>query len=36
VRFATELPSEGRYLLYLQFKHGGRVRTAEFTQEVAR
>jgi len=36
VRFMTELPSEGRYFLYLQFKHGGRVHTAEFTQEVAR
>jgi hypothetical protein len=36
VSFMTELPSEGRYRLYLQFKHGGRVHTAEFTQEVAR
>jgi hypothetical protein len=36
VRFMTEFPSEGRYRLYLQFKHEGRVRTAEFTQEVAR
>ena len=32
----TEFPSEGRYRLYLQFKHEGRVHTAEFTQEVAR
>jgi hypothetical protein len=36
VSFMTELPSEGRYRLYLQFKHAGRVHTAEFTQEVAR
>jgi hypothetical protein len=36
VGFMTEFPSEGRYRLYLQFKHDGRVHTAEFTQEVAR
>ena len=36
VRFMTEFPSEGRYRLYLQFKHEGRVHTAEFTQEVTR
>ena len=36
VGFMTEFPSEGRYRLYLQFKHEGRVHTAEFTQEVAR
>jgi hypothetical protein len=36
VSFATEFPTEGRYRLYLQFKHEGRVHTAEFTQEVAR
>ena len=36
VSFMTEFPSEGRYRLYLQFKHKGRVHTAEFTQEVAR
>jgi hypothetical protein len=36
VSFMTEFPSEGRYRLYLQFKHEGRVRTAEFTQEVGR
>jgi hypothetical protein len=34
--FMTEFPTEGRYRLYLQFKHEGRVRTAEFTQVVAR
>lgn len=36
VSFTTEFPSEGRYRLYLQFKHAGRVHTAEFTQEVGR
>jgi hypothetical protein len=36
VSFMTEFPSEGRYRLYLQFKHRGRVHTAEFTQEVGR
>lgn len=36
VGFMTEFPSEGRYHLYLQFKHEGRVHTAEFTQEVLR
>jgi hypothetical protein len=36
VPFMTEFPSAGRYRLYLQFKHAGRVHTAEFTQEVAR
>jgi hypothetical protein len=32
----TEFPSEGRYRLYLQFKHDGRVHSAEFTREVTR
>jgi hypothetical protein len=36
VAFVSEFPSEGRYRLYLQFKHEGRIHTAEFTQEVAR
>ena len=36
VAFVSELPSAGRYGLYLQFKHAGRVHTAQFTQEVAR
>jgi hypothetical protein len=36
VEFMTEFPSAGRYRLYLQFKHDGRVHTAEFTQQVAR
>jgi hypothetical protein len=36
VPFMTEFTSAGRYRLYLQFKHDGRVHTAEFTQVVAR
>lgn len=36
IRFMTEFPTEGRYRLYLQFKHAGRVHTAEFTREVSR
>lgn len=31
VTFFAEVPSEGRYRLYLDFSHGGVVRTAEFT-----
>jgi hypothetical protein len=34
--FAAEFPSAARYRLYLQFKHGGEVRTAAFTQAVSR
>ena len=34
--FMAEFPSAGRYRLYLQFKHHGRVHTAEFTQQVTR
>ncbi len=34
--FMAEFPTEGRYRLYLQFKHGGEVRTAEFTRELSR
>jgi hypothetical protein len=34
VEFATEFPTEGRYRLFLQFKHEGRVHTAAFTREV--
>jgi hypothetical protein len=34
--FAATFPTEGRYRLFLQFKHEGRVRTAAFTQEVSR
>ncbi len=35
IRFETEFPSEGRYRLFLQFKVGGKVHTAEFTREAA-
>jgi hypothetical protein len=34
--FRTELPSAGRYRLFLQFKVGGIVHTAPFTVEVER
>lgn len=34
IRFMTEFPSEGRYRLFLQFKHEGEVHTADFTREV--
>ena len=36
IAFATAFPSPGRYRLYLQFRHEGAVRTAEFTVEVPR
>ena len=36
VTFESTFPSAGGYRLYFQFKHGNRVRTAEFTQEVTR
>jgi hypothetical protein len=32
--FDVEYPSPGRYRLFLQFKHGGDVHTAAFTQDV--
>lgn len=35
ITFGVEYPSAGRYRLFLQFKHRGEVRTAEFTQEVS-
>ena len=35
VRFAATFPTEGRYRLFLQFQHEGRVRTVAFTQEVS-
>jgi hypothetical protein len=35
VRFAVTFPTEGRYRLFLQFKHEGRVQTVAFTQEVS-
>jgi hypothetical protein len=34
--FMTEFPSAGRYRLFLQFQHEGRVHTAAFTREVTR
>jgi hypothetical protein len=34
VGFAATFPTEGRYRLFLQFKHEGRVHTVAFTQEV--
>ena len=34
VTFESTFPTRGRYRLFLQFKHGGRVHTASFTQEV--
>jgi len=34
VRFAAELPSAGRYRLFLQFRHDGAVRTVAHTLEV--
>ena len=36
IGFATTFPSAGRYRLFLQFKHAGRVRTAALTRVVAR
>jgi hypothetical protein len=35
VRFAATFPTEGRYRLFLQFKHESRVHTVAFTQEVS-
>jgi hypothetical protein len=32
IRFEVRYPTPGRYRLFLQFKHGGEVRTAAFTQ----
>ena len=34
VGFAATFPTAGRYRLFLQFKHEGRVHTVAFTQEV--
>ena len=36
VAFRATFPTEGRYRLFLQFKHEGRVQTVAFTQEVSR
>jgi hypothetical protein len=35
VRFAATFPTAGRYRLFLQFQHEGRVQTVAFTQEVS-
>ncbi|WP_051570784.1 hypothetical protein [Cryptosporangium arvum] len=34
--FVAEVPSDGAYRLYFDFKHGDVVRTAEFTREAGR
>jgi len=36
IGFAVTFPSAGRYRLFLQFEHEGRVQTVAFTQEVER
>ncbi len=36
LRFEADFPSAGRYRLFLQFKTGGQVHTAAFTEEVSR
>jgi hypothetical protein len=36
VGFAATFPTEGRYRLFLQFKHAGAIQTVAFTQEVSR
>jgi hypothetical protein len=36
VGFAATFPTEGRYRLFLQFRHDGAVQTVAFTQEVSR
>jgi hypothetical protein len=36
LRFMATFPTAGRYRLFLQFKTGGRIHTAAFTQEVQR
>jgi len=35
IGFAATFPSAGRYRLFLQFKHEGRVHTVAFTQQVS-
>jgi hypothetical protein len=35
IAFGAAFPSAGRYRLFLQFRHGGRVHTAALTQAVA-
>jgi len=34
IAFATTFPTSGRYRLFLQFKHAGRVHTVAFTKDV--
>lgn len=34
IRFAVEVPTAGRYRLFLDFQHGGQVRTAQFTLDA--
>jgi hypothetical protein len=34
IRFEATFPTTGRYRLFLQFRHEGRVQTVAFTQEV--
>jgi hypothetical protein len=34
VRFAVDVPTAGRYRLFFDFQHNGRVRTAEFTVDT--
>ncbi len=36
IGFHAELPTAGRYRMFLQFRHDGEVRTAEFTEEAGR
>ena len=36
VTFAVQVPTAGRYLLFLDFQHGGVVRTASFVLEASR
>ncbi len=36
IAFEATFPTAGRYRLYLQFRHGGVVRTVEFTEVVPR
>ena len=36
VSFAATFPAAGRYRLFLQFQHEGRVQIVAFTQEVTR
>lgn len=36
IAFAATFPTVGRYRLFLQFRHDGRVHTVAFTQEVRR